>query len=127
MGAPEIPGCACGCAQLLLRLWRRLVFSDVPILIWLADAVHVGVVQLCACTAVKWHWPAWIKSLMLLLLRAAWAGWVVAWGVPGVGSVLHCQHPANSVLGLLAGAWGIPVSLWTAPNQPLSTGSTVSS
>lgn len=97
----------------LLMLFMLVWWSWVSALIW------------------KWHWPAWIKSLLLLLLllllRAAWPGWAV----PCAGAVPHFQHPASTMpglgraAGLLAGAWGIPVN--TAPNEPFSTGSTVSS
>lgn len=112
MGTPEIPGMHVGvhsfsscfegdsCFQMtlfsfdLLMLFMLVWWSWVSALVW------------------RWHWPAWMKSLMLLL-RAAWPGWVVTW----CGTVLHFQHPANSVLEfgkaarLLAGTWVIPVSV----------------
>lgn len=119
MGTPEIPSVHVGMHSFssgfegdsgfqmtpfsfdLLMLFMLVWWSWVSALIW------------------KWHWPARIKSLMLLLLllRAAWPGWVLTWGISGAGSVLPFQHPANSMLGagraarLLAGAWVIPVSM----------------
>lgn len=98
------PRCAYGCAQLssgfegrlcfqrtlfsfdLLRLFMLVCWSWVSALVW------------------RWHfYPAWIKSLLLLLLRAAWPGWAVTGVSPG-------QHPAHVCWGLgeLQGSWQEP-------------------
>lgn len=99
----------------------------------LADAVHVGVVELGVCTDLE----VALAILDRIPYAAAAAESYMArldcdLGCPQCGAVPRFQHPANSwELGELQGSWQGPgcscVHVNTAPNQPLSTCSTVSS
>lgn len=77
--------CVGGCAQLSSGFEGDSCFQRTP---FSFDLLMLFMLVCWSWLIWKWHWPAWIKSLLLLLLRAAWPGWAVT-GVSPVQGLCH--------------------------------------